>query len=65
VGSAIGGNVQLIGSPEQITEQFVRLHKVEPQLLGAPGAVRRTANGSALGADSVRVQLGEQDAFGL
>jgi FMNH2-dependent dimethyl sulfone monooxygenase len=27
VGSAIGGNVQLIGSPEQITEQFVRLHK--------------------------------------
>jgi FMNH2-dependent dimethyl sulfone monooxygenase len=27
VGSAIGGNVQLIGSPEQIAEQFVKLHK--------------------------------------
>ncbi|MBD2298046.1 LLM class flavin-dependent oxidoreductase [Nostoc sp. FACHB-190] len=27
VGSAIGGNVQLIGSPEQITEQLVQLNK--------------------------------------
>ncbi|BAY17850.1 alkanesulfonate monooxygenase [Anabaenopsis circularis NIES-21] len=27
VGSAIGGNVQLIGSPEQITEQLLQLHK--------------------------------------
>jgi len=27
VGSAIGGNVQLIGSPEQITEQLLQLHQ--------------------------------------
>ncbi|MHC5824616.1 MAG: LLM class flavin-dependent oxidoreductase [Nostoc sp.] len=27
VGSAIGGNVQLIGSPEQITEQILQLNK--------------------------------------
>ncbi|MCC5621830.1 LLM class flavin-dependent oxidoreductase [Nostoc sp. CHAB 5715] len=29
VGSAIGGNVQLIGSPEQITEQLLQLKRIQ------------------------------------